>query len=504
MQSVHTRLDQLIRARYPIIAVESNEERRVVRAIQGVARSKAVVGWTVTRGFAALDDQSCTLTGEGADPIAALQSILAYTGKPTLFVLRDLHPFLPDAIVTRALRDIAAALTDTKHTVILVSPHLAVPPDLEKDIVVLDFPLPDESERATLLHTFADDLPDGVPVHLNGDTGALVEALSGLTETEILNVLASAAIATGELAMSAIGEILKLKAQIIKASGVLEFFPSSAAYDQIGGLDALKAYVREREGAFSREAASYGIEQPRGVLMVGVPGAGKSLTAKVVGGGVRPLLRLDMGALMGSLVGESEGKLRLALRVAEAVRGVLWFDEIEKALGGTGDLDGGTSLRMVGTLLTWMQEQQAGVYVVATANDVRGLRPELLRRFDDIFWVDLPDADARADIFCIHLRKRGRDADSFDLAALAEAANGFTGAEIEKAVQSALFRGWSDNRRAITTADVLLAVTTTVPISRTMSTQIEELRAWAKDRARPATRSVPTTARQDAGRILEL
>jgi SpoVK/Ycf46/Vps4 family AAA+-type ATPase len=255
-------------------------------------------------------------------------------------------------------------------------------------------------------------------------------------------------------------------------------------------LDLLKAWTKGAMSAFSPEAAEYGIEPPRGFLAVGVPGSGKSLLAKAVAGGKMPLVRLDVGALMGSLVGESEANTRAALKTIEAVAPcVLWIDEIEKALGGgSGEQDGGTSMRVLGTFLSWMEERAAkqGVFMVATANDIGNLRPELIRRFEEVFFVDLPQLEERADIFDIHLGKRGRDFGDFDLVALAKATEGYTGAEIERIVKTALRAAFADGGRELAQEDLLAAAASTVPLSTTMAGQIAEMREWAS-RARPAS-----------------
>jgi SpoVK/Ycf46/Vps4 family AAA+-type ATPase len=260
--------------------------------------------------------------------------------------------------------------------------------------------------------------------------------------------------------------------------------------NDIGGLAALKEYAAMRRASFSSEARAYGLPAPRGFLMVGVPGAGKSLTAKASTGGQMPLLRLDVAALMGSLVGQSEQNARSALRVAEAIAPcVLWIDEIEKGFAGMqgGELDGGTSRRMLGTILTWMQEHTSPVYVIATCNDVTSLPPELLSRFDDLWYVALPNKAERAEIISIHISKRGRNPEDFDLPLLAEATEGYVGREIEKIVVSALNRGFVDGVRPITTDDLLWAAKRIVPLSKTTPEKLAALHKWAEGRARNAS-----------------
>jgi SpoVK/Ycf46/Vps4 family AAA+-type ATPase len=354
---------------------------------------------------------------------------------------------------------------------------------------------------------FIDNLPDGIDCELNGGREKVVRALQGLTAVEADAVLAQAVIALRHLDTDAIPFILEQKAEIIRSSGALEYYPEQASYDDIGGLDLLKAWCAESEIAFSDAAQEFGVEPDKGVLIVGVPGCGKSLTAKAVAGGSRPLLRLDVGALFGSLVGQSEAQTRNALKVAEAVAPcVLWIDEIEKALGGGGgELDGGTSVRVLGTILTWMEETKAPVFVVATANDIAALRPELIRRFSEVFFVDLPQFEERREILNIHLRKRGRPSKKFNTSQVADATRDFTGSELEKVIQGALRRAFANGAKKVTPDDLLAVAGEMVPLSTTMKESIEQMREWAM-RARPASSRQETGHKAQApdGRAIEL
>jgi SpoVK/Ycf46/Vps4 family AAA+-type ATPase len=288
----------------------------------------------------------------------------------------------------------------------------------------------------------------------------------------------------------------------VKKSGVLEYYEPDVTINDVGGLDLLKDYVAQRQNAFSDQAREYGLDMPRGVLLVGVPGTGKSLMAKVMTGGRMPLLRCDFGSLMGSLVGESEANQRQMWKLAKAMAPcVLWIDEIEKALGGENN-DSGTSKRMLGSLLTEMQEQKEGVYIVATANDVRGLRPELLRRFDDLFFVGLPDEDDRREIVRIHLARRKRKCEDFDTTRIAQATNGYTGAELEKVVIKAMYSAWSAGEE-VETHHILAAAPLVVPIAKTMASEIESLTEWAKGRALPAATQRLQTSTHASGIELE-
>lgn len=495
-------IDHLIRARYPIVAVQSHEERRVIGALVRIAdrQEKTLYAWAISTGVAQVfpTDTSASSDESLADPVAALRHVLDF-GTPTaeqpagpraIFVFKDLHRYLEDPVVVRLLRDLACELPMRHQTLVLLSPTFAVPADLEKDIALVDFPLPGPSELTDLLEQFADDLLDqaSAAVDLNGNTETIVRALQGLTLIEAEAVLGQAVIATRRLDAGVIPVILDAKAQLIRKSGALEYYAEQATYEEVGGLSLLKSWCRETEVAFSDAAQKYGLESPRGVLIVGVPGCGKSLTAKAIAGGTRPLLRLDVGALFGSLVGQSEAQTRNALKVAEAVApAVLWLDEIEKALGAAGgELDGGTSQRVLGTILTWMEETRSSVFVAATANDIGSLRPELVRRFDEVFFVDLPEPDGRREIVVIHLRKRGRSPENFDLDAIVQSTQDFTGSEIEKVIRGALRRAFADGEREVTTEDLLAVAGETVPLVTTMADGVARMREWAK-RARPAS-----------------
>jgi ATP-dependent 26S proteasome regulatory subunit len=509
-----TRIDTMIRSRVPVIAVTTHEEARVVAEIEDLIRvqnakrtdngidPKAVKSWSIARGIVDLipgipgteDPQPIQ------DPTAAILQAGGLTNVPnngpTVWIFKDIHPYFKTAPqVVRALRDAAAALEESNSTIILVSPNLDLPEDLKKTVRVVDFPLPTKSELLEQVNTFVDMLPSGIKVDY--DEGALVRALQGLTRKEADQALAQAAITNGCLNDRAIEFVLEAKAQIIRESGALEYYREKAGYNDIGGLDLLKAWAREAEKAATPEAQAFGVEAPSGALLVGVPGCGKSLTAKAIAGSSRPLLRLDVGALFGSLVGQSEAQTRNALKVAEAVAPcVLWIDEIEKGLAsGGGEVNGGTSDRVLGTILTWMEESQGEVFLVATANDIGALRPELVRRFDETFFVDLPTPAERDQILSIHMSKRGLNPGEFDLSNLDDATEGFTGAELEKVVKGGIRRAFFQEHD-VTLEDFLAVANETVPLSETMSEGIQAMRQWAQ-RARPAS-SAQETGNQQA------
>jgi ATP-dependent 26S proteasome regulatory subunit len=490
-------LSRYIRARYPVIGIVSHEERRVTETIKRLAGNKRnLVEWSLTRGLTSDTATGLPSTDESIEPLAALDFISKFDEdgdqKPHLFIIKDLHNILSNDIkVIRYLRDIAVRFETRVHNVILLSPTLTVPADLDKDMVLIDWPLPEADELAKILTEAENDLAEkNIKITLNGNRDQVVQALRGLTETEAKNVLAAAVVATRELGACVIPIIVKEKAQIIRKSGILEFFDTSVTMAEIGGLQYLKQYAAIKRNAFSAAARAAHVDAPKGVLMVGVPGTGKSLAAKAIAGGQMPLLKMDVGKLLGGgHVGEGEGNARAALKVAEAVAPcVLWMDEIEKGLADNGGAsDGGVMMRVIGTILTWMQETTAPVYVVATANDVRSLRPELLRRFDDVMWVGLPDRQSRAEILGLHLFKRGSTVgNSSDLLDVIRATWGFSGAEIEKVVKSAVETAFFE-QTPLTGDHLLSAAGQIVPISVTMKAQIDDLIKWASERnVRPA------------------
>ena len=447
-------------------------------------------------------------TDSTSDPTAALRVISGYDPNtdPTLFVMKDLQKYFADPVVLRALRDIANLFETSKHNLILVGPDLGkVPTDLEKVTAVIDWPLPTTDELAAILGKCEQDLPERIPVTLNGGRERVVQSLRGLTAFEAGSVLMNAIAATGELAESVVPYIVDEKQQIIRKSGVLEFYDTDVSMSQVGGLPHLKRYADIKRAAFGKEAAEFGVDAPKGVLMVGVPGSGKSLTAKAIAGGKMPLLRMDIGALLSGTVGGGEANMRDALKVAESISPcVLWVYEIEKSMAdNNGASDGGVMMRMLGNLLTWMQETTAPVYVVATANDVRTLRPELLRRFDDIVWVDLPNAADRREILGVHLSKRRQDPASFDLDQLVECTWSFTGAELEKVVKAAIEFAFFEHV-ALSDTHLARAARQIIPISTTMNEKINDLRSWANGRALMAGDPLePKPARQVSASRME-
>jgi AAA+ superfamily predicted ATPase len=491
-------LDVRVRARYPLLYLVTSEEQRLEAILAGLAEThgKALLGWSISRGFRRLGGSRAGAVPEGAkEPLAALAAIEKLS-EPSLVVLADFHPYLGDPAVVRALRELAHALKSTYTTVVLLSPILVIPPEIEKEVSVLDVPLPGYRDLLQLLKEIVGVVRQGnrARVELDKhDADQLIKAAQGLTLSEAENAFARAIAADGRLSRDDVPLVLEEKRQVIRKSGLLEYYPSDEKLADVGGLDALKGWLARRGAAFSEAARRFGLPEPKGLLLLGVQGCGKSLTAKAIAAQWSlPLLRLDMGRIFSGLVGSSEENLRRAIQVAESVAPVvLWIDEIEKGLAGihsSATSDGGVTARVAGTLLTWLQEKTAPVFVVATSNRIEQLPPELLRkgRFDDIFFIDLPALPERREIFDIHVRKRGRDPAAYDLDLLARRAEGFSGAEIEQAVISALYDAFAEGKELDPT-HLGRAVAEALPLSTTMREEIGRLREWARTRTRAAS-----------------
>jgi SpoVK/Ycf46/Vps4 family AAA+-type ATPase len=508
-------IEVLIRARYPVIYVVTWEESRVEDAIAQIAakRDKKIYTWSVCRGvvpFGTSPQSQRNLDQKTCDPIVALNQVLDFVD-PAVFIFKDFHPYLCDPGVVRKVREVAFYLKNSYKTLILVSPTLKLPLELEKEISVVDFGLPGREQMTQLLDRTVSEVNKNAGLNINLTDGArevLVNAAMGLTINEAENVFAKTLVKTGGLSEKDVPIILSEKEQIIRKSGMLEYYRATEQFSGVGGMEALKDWLRKRRSAFTTDARTFGLPNPKGVLLIGVQGCGKSLCAKALASLWRvPLLRLDLGKVFSSLVGSSEENVRQATRIAESVApAILWIDEIEKAFAGTQSSsfsDAGTTSRVFGTFITWLQEKTAPVFVIATANNISQLPPELLRkgRFDDIFFIDLPGRADRIEILRIHIAKRGRSPELFDLEALAEAADGFSGAEIEEAVVAAMFDVF-DKGGDLTTESLLASIQSTVPLSRTMKEEIDRLRDWARDRARPA--SAAQTTGMVSGRKIEL
>ncbi len=515
--SASDELDVLIRARYPVLYVVSWEESRVEQHLEQIAarRGKQLYVWSVTAGLRKVATGIPTRSKGLADPIEAMDMLIEHK-EPAIYLFKDFHAFLRPSITCnipniRKLREVARALSDSYKTMVICSPLLELAPELEKDVTVVDFALPTSKEVDSLLQRICKDVTESGSIRVDLDEKgreALVRAAGGLTLQEAENVFAKTIVSDGALTGDDVSTVFAEKQQIVRKSGLLEYYGSSAELSEVGGLDQLKEWLQRRSMAFTDKAKAFGLPAPKGVMLVGVQGCGKSLCAKAVSREWRmPLLRFDVGRMFSSLVGSSEQNIRRAIAVAESIApAVMWVDEIDKAFAGSSGsagTDGGTTARVMSTFLTWLNEKESPVFVLATANDISQLPPELLRkgRLDEIFFVDLPSTAERRDIFEIHLRKRRREPGAFDLPLLAAAADGFSGAEIEQAVISALYDAFYLSRQ-VTSEDVLKSIRETVPLSKTMSERIMDLRNWAEGRARFASREVATV--QGSKRKLEV
>ncbi len=525
-------LRDLLRARYPIVYVVSSEEDRVEQELarfveerrekskgQAELEARKLIAWTINDGFVELDwsiEEDGTVKWidgkkipDTDDPEKALGHIRRAEFQ-AVYVLRDFHPYLSNPKVARMVRDLHSLLREQHTNVVLLSPVYKAPQEIEKDLALVRYDLPSRSDIEHSLDRFL--AKHGIESNAKAVEGdphfrsRVVEACLGLTLTEVDKVLAKSVIRNYDLYEEQdfdIDTILQDKRHIIQKSGILEFFETQEGMTDIGGLEVLKEWLRKRERAFYPEARKFGLPTPKGILLIGVPGCGKSLTAKAVGAFYKmPLLRLDVGKIMGSLVGSSEENMRKAIATAEAVApAILWLDELEKGFSGTassGQSDAGTTARVFGTFITWLQEKTSPVFTIATANDVSQLPPELMRkgRFDEIFFVDLPSASERKQIFDIHIRRKKRNPDDFDLDKLVAATQGFSGSEVEQAIVSALYDVFElaardgDHYRDITTEDIVTSSAEIIPLSYTMKERIDYLREWARSRARMASHGV--------------
>jgi SpoVK/Ycf46/Vps4 family AAA+-type ATPase len=494
-------LSILIQSQYPLIYLVTSEEDRAEQEVMLIAErekpQRRVFSWTLTRGVVEYGQAGGTPQQGTMPPQQALDFAIRQRD-PGIFIFKDLHPFLSQggsAEVIRWLRDAIASFKGSDKTVILMSPIQEVPVELEKEVVVLDFALP---SMAGLNEVLSRQLEQSRNRKLSTDgREKLLKAALGLTRDEAQKVYRKAQVTAGRLTEEEVPIVLSEKKQLIRRNGILEYIEDDETLDSVGGLDELKHWLHQRSNAFTERAREYGLPQPKGMLILGVPGCGKSLIAKTTARlWSLPLLRLDLGRVYdGSMVGKSEANLRNALKTAESISpAILFIDELDKAFAGTSgsaDSDGGTSSRIFGSFLTWLQEKTSPVFVMATANRVERLPGEFLRkgRFDEIFFVDLPSPEERQDIFRIHLSKRRHDIGRFDLAQLASTCDGFSGAEIEQAIIAAMYEAFAQDRE-FTQLDIIAAIKSTLPLSKTMTEQVSALRDWARQRARPAATAI--------------
>ncbi len=501
-RSSKAEIEDLIRARYSLIWITSPEENRVEEALRKlcVEREMRLEVWSITEGFKTLANGQGTR--DVKDPMKAIDHVIRAEGR-ALFILRDFHPFLKEPAVVRRLRDAATELRKTKKSLLVLSPVTKIPPELEKSVAaVLDWELPTRAEIEEAARKVLPALPAATQQVIESDPTFMervVEGALGLTLVEAENVFSKSAVRTHTFDLET---ILEEKKQIIRKSGLLEYYEHREEFSDVGGMAILKDWLIKRRSAFSSRARDFGLPLPKGILLIGVPGTGKSLTAKAVGAlWQMPLLRLDVGKIFGGLVGSSEENIRNVIKTAEAIApAILWIDELEKGFSGTGSsgqTDGGTTSRVFASFITWLQEKTSPVFVIATANNVQQLPPELLRkgRFDEIFFCDLPDREDRQSIIDIHIRKKKRDPGQFDMEKLVDATVDYSGAELEQAVIASLYDAF-DTGNDLSTDGLLNTLKDIVPLAITMREQIEAMREWARTRARPAAARGRTPAKK--------
>ena len=488
--SIHD-IRTLLLSFHPVIAIDTVEEERVEKLLDAVAEELCmpVFHWTMTRGLV----QKPTAHGNrNTGPPLDLMGHLRTLQVEGIFLLKDFARHLEDAAVCREFKDAARAFGRGCATMVITGASHRFPPDVDHEVVHYQLSLPEEPELREVVSTVVRSLRQrrGAQVELTRpELDELVRALSGMTVNQARQAIARTVLEDGRLCAADIQRILDQKAQALGEDGLLEYFPSEDNPFQLGGFARLKRWLDRARVGFSKEAAALNLTPPRGIMMVGVQGCGKSLAAKCIARqwGL-PLVKLDAGRLYDKYVGESEKNLRKAIDVAESMSPVvLWIDEIEKGFSPTGgDQDGGLSKRIFGTFLTWLQEKKKEVFVVATANDIFSLPPEFLRkgRFDEIFFVDLPDPEERATIFGIHLSHRKQEPSAFDLGQLVAQSEGFSGAEIEQAVIAGLYRSLHE-KRPLDTELLARELRDTVPLSVSRREDIDRLRTMARERFVP-------------------
>ncbi len=524
MADMLARLKVLLDSSTPIVVMETVEEVRATRLVRSAcsALNLAAFEWTIATGLArcgtpgdpAVEIGLLPAGGYGASHENAEQNAKAlYNSREpaqmlanlegitieAAFILKDLHRHLDDPVVVRRLRDVGQSFATNRRTVILTAPKISIPPELASLVEYLELPLPDRQRlrqiideilvRVSRTHTLQRKLDQkGLDV--------LAENLRGLTEEEAERALSQALVARYAISADTVSDVLEAKKSLLKRSEMLDFVDTGDTMSSVGGLENLKAWLQQRRGAWDDGARSYGLEPPKGMIVLGVQGCGKSLAARAVAGDWNlPLVKFDTAAVYDKYIGETEKRIQKVFQVAEGLAPcVLWIDELEKVFAGSGpdsaSADAGVSSRLLAAFLSWMQDRKAPVFVAATCNNVTVLPPELIRkgRFDELFFVDLPNQTERKQIFAIQLQKRKRNPANFDLHRVAMAAQGFSGAEIDAAVQTALYAAYSQ-KMEITTEHLLNALKATVPLSTTRAEEIETLRAWARNRAVPASPS---------------
>ena len=488
-------LEIILRSRTPLIVMETRDESRVLRMLQDIGMRSStseylpLFRWTITDGLQRLDIDLAPqlMNSEPADVLKHIRAV----SKPGIYVLLDFHPFLDDPVHVRLIKDICIHYRDVPRQLVLISHQIRLPRELEAFSARVDMALPGNAERKAIIESVAREYSAanaGAQVQVDPKAyELLVRNLAGLTYGDTERLARNAIEVDGAITRSDLPGVMQAKYALLNHGGALHFEYDTARFSDVGGLTRLKNWLGQRKAAFRREQDAAHLDPPKGILLTGVQGCGKSLAAKATAGIFgAPLLRLDFGTLYDKYHGETERKLRESLKTADVMSPcVLWIDEIEKGIAGRGG-ETGTTQRVLGTFLTWMAEKKSPVFVVATANDISALPPELVRkgRFDEIFFVDLPDAGVRSTILAIHLANRGQRLADFDVGSLADAMQGFSGAEVEQAVVSALYAAHAANE-PLSSAHIHREIEQTKPLSTVMHEKISALRAWANGRTVP-------------------
>lgn len=502
MDTIYSKIKDMLNAYYPVLYLTSFEYDRTKQKIDGIIASLRsqkknirLFYWNCVEGLnLILPEGQCQYLGEEYDEAEMVLKYI-YNNKDAskdIFVLEDFSNYIEEEKIKFYIRSIAERAKHTNTHAIILSAVYKLPVELEKYVTVLTIPLPDRLDMERTLIQVERQCKINLSVEMRN---RMVDAALGMTSMEADLAFCLAAV-KDDLGENAPYTISSEKEQIIRKSGILDYFPKNEDLKDVGGLEVLKEWLFKRQMAYEKKARDFGLQEPKGLLLLGVPGCGKSLTAKTIASFWNmPLLRLDIGKVFQGLVGSSEDNIRKAIMTAEAVAPcVLWIDEIEKGLSGvqsSGSTDGGVTSRIFSTILTWMQEKTSPVFVVATANNINLLPPELLRkgRFDEIFFVDLPNEEERKKIFAIHLAKKNQNPKSFQLERLSKKTEGFNGAEIEECIKEAMFAAYVDNPETpvLKACHLEDAVSQTVPLSTTMKEQIHALRQWASTRAKNAS-----------------
>ena len=498
-------LEMRIRSRSCLLWFYTPEEDRSIPRIQAVAAKLGypVFAWSCISGFEQLAQGKYRQPGDGqvTNIDQALSAVGQYKCQPTVFVFRDLHllarrlePSADYVLITRRVKDLYRILKQTGHTVIFLASSPTMPAELEDCLALVEAALPDQEERLAIIKAWISANAKDIPSQLDDEAlHRLASVAAGMTSRQIQSALAMSVVKHKALAAAAVDDVLVEKVAAVKTSEILEYVHATEKFEDVGGLAGIKDYVLKRSLSLSRAAVRYGLPTPKGILIAGIPGTGKSLIAKAIANAMQiPLLRLDLGRVHNSLVGESESRMRRALAMAESqAPAVVWLDEIEKAFAGVRGPSGdsGVGQRVFGTFLTWSQERTKPVFLVATANNIRELPPEFLRkgRFDEIFFVDLPTPAERRAILQVLLRKHGMQPKGLVTEAIVEALDRYTGAEIQYVITEAMYEAFYDDQRAVTTKDLQAAISKILPIADQMREEIETIRRWGKANARPAS-----------------